>query len=512
MPRTATAPSLIRNVLSNWFVLGTGVAYTLFITPVFVRALGQEQYGVWSFLNGLLAYSDVLYFGLGSAFVKYVAECRAQNDQAGVNRLASIVTIIYTALGAFCLLVALGLSGFVTQVFAEPLSPDVARAAAITCMLLGLQLFFVFVGSAFVGLLSGYERYDLAGAVYLVGVLIRFVATPLLVRPGHEPLLTMAVLSTAVGGLSVAMLVVVSFRTVPGLALRLLRPTAAELARLYGFGLQSFFIIFAVKLISYTDTTVIGITLGAASVALYTLPLQLLEYARAAVTGFSGVFLPRLAGLAAQKDHAALRDAYLSSMRFACVLSGWMVASMIVLGPAFLNRWVGADFGTPVQMVLLWLAVATFGQVVSTQVPLPFYQALHIVAVPAAVLTLEAAINLGLSLWLAPRIGIVGVAVATVVPALLVSSVVLPPYLCRRLELRLRTLYVTSVLPGLVAAALTLALYWLSGLVIHAESYVAIAARAALTLPVPLGVFAAALPVHERQALWHRFAPARGQA
>jgi O-antigen/teichoic acid export membrane protein len=512
MTSTATAPSLIRNVLSNWFVLAVGVAYTLFITPIIVRALGQEQYGVWSFLNGLLAYSDVLYFGLGAAFVKYVAECRAQGDQAGVNRLASVVTLIYGALGGLCLLVALGLSAFVAPVFAQPLSPEVARAATLTCVLLGAQLFFVFVGSAFVGLLSGYERYDLANAVYLVGVVIRFVATPLLVREGHEPLITLAVLSSAVAGLGVLLLAIVSFRVVPGFALRLLRPTGAELARLYGFGLQSFFIIFAVKLISYTDTTVIGVTLGAASVALYTLPLQLVEYARAAVTGFSGVFLPRLAGLAAQKDHAALREAYLSSMRFACVLSGWMVASMIVLGPAFLNRWVGPDFGTPVQMVLLWLAVAAFGQVISTQVPLPFYQALHIVAVPAAVLTLEAAINLGLSLWLAPRLGIVGVAVATVVPALLVSGVVLPPYLCKRLELRLRTLCVTSVVPGLVAAVLTLALYWLSGLVIHAESYLAIATRAVLTLPVPLGVFAASLPVHERAALRQRLVPARGRA
>ncbi|HUU34204.1 MAG TPA: hypothetical protein VMW48_09070, partial [Vicinamibacterales bacterium] len=412
MTRTATSPSLVRNVLSNWFVLGVGVAYALFITPVIVRALGQEQYGVWSFLNGVLAYSDVLYFGLGAAFVKYVAECRAKGDLAGVNRLASVVTIIYAVLGSFCLLVAVAVSGFVTSVFAQPLTPEVARAATFTCVLLGTQLLFVFVGSAFVGLLSGYERYDLANAVYLVGVMIRFVATPLLVRPGHEPLLTLAVLSAATAGLGVVVLAIVSFRVVPGFALRLLRPTGAELARLYGFGLQSFFIIFAVKLISYTDTTVIGVTLGAASVALYTLPVQLIEYARTAVTGFSGVFLPRLAGLVARQDHAGLRAAYLSAMRFACVLSGWMVVSMIVLGPAFLNRWVGPAFGTPVQMVLLWLAVAAFGQVVSTQVPLPFYQALHIVALPAAVLTVEAAINLGLSLWLAPRIGIVGVAVA----------------------------------------------------------------------------------------------------
>jgi O-antigen/teichoic acid export membrane protein len=245
-------------------------------------------------------------------------------------------------------------------------------------------------------------------------------------------------------------------------------------------------------------------------VALYTLPLQLVEYGRAAVAGFSGVFLPRLAGLVAQDDYRALRAAYLSSMRFACVLSGWLVASMIALGPAFLNRWVGPDFGTPTQYVLLALAVATFGQVISTQVPLAFYQALHIVAVPAIVLMFEAAVNLGLSLWLAPRLGLVGVAVATVVPALLLSGMVLPPYLCKRLELPLRSLYTTSVLPGLAVMGLTLAFHWLTGQVTHAESYLVIGARAAASVPIAAAVFAAALPSDERLSLWHRVAPVRG--
>lgn len=510
MTRPSTSPSLIRNVLSNWFVLATGVAYALFITPVIVRALGQEQYGVWSFLNGLLAYSDVLYFGLGTAFVKFVAGSRATGDQDGVNRLASVVTLIYTGLGIVSLVAAFVLSGFITHVFATPLAPELGRQAAITCMLLGGQLCFVFMGSAFIGLLSGYERYDLANGVYLVGVLLRFILTPLLVREGHEPLLTMAWLGVSIPGLSVLLLAIVAYRTIPGFALRLVKPQAAELRQLYGFGLQSFFIVFAVKLISYTDTTVIGTTLGAASVALYTLPLQLVEYGRAAVAGFSGVFLPRLAGLVVQQDFRALRAAYLSSMRFACVLSGWLVASMIALGPAFLNRWVGPDFGTPTQYVLLALAIATFGQVISTQVPLPFYQALHVVAVPAIVLMLEAVVNLALSLWLAPRLGLVGVAVATVAPALLLSGMVLPPYLCKRLGLPLRALYVTSVLPGLAVMALTLACHWLTGQVAVTESFVVIGLRAAASLPIAAAVFAAALPADERLSLWHRFVPARG--
>ena len=75
--------SLARNVLSNWIGIPITVAYGLVITPIIVRALDTELYGVWSFLNGLLMYSDLLYVGLGSALIKYVAQHRANDDQAG---------------------------------------------------------------------------------------------------------------------------------------------------------------------------------------------------------------------------------------------------------------------------------------------------------------------------------------------------------------------------------------------------------------------------------------------
>ena len=52
------------------------------VTPIVVRSLGIERYGIWSFLNGLLAYSELLYFGLGSALVKYAAQYRARDDIA----------------------------------------------------------------------------------------------------------------------------------------------------------------------------------------------------------------------------------------------------------------------------------------------------------------------------------------------------------------------------------------------------------------------------------------------
>ena len=63
-------PSIARNVISNWLALGTSVVVALIVTPVIVRTLEAQRYGVWSFLNGLLAYSELLYLGLGSAIVQ----------------------------------------------------------------------------------------------------------------------------------------------------------------------------------------------------------------------------------------------------------------------------------------------------------------------------------------------------------------------------------------------------------------------------------------------------------
>ena len=492
--------SLARNVLSNWIGIPITVAYGLIITPIIVRALDTELYGVWSFLNGLLVYSDLLYVGLGAALIKYVAQHRANDDQAGMNRLFSVVTGIYAAIGIVCFAIMLAISTVVPYAFAEPLSAAAARAATATCVLLGAQLFFVFVGSAFSGVICGHDRYDLVNMIWIGMIAVRFVATPLVVQSGHDPLFRLAAMTASVSAVQTLMLAMIAYRLVPRLSLRLSRWRFDELRMLYRFGLPSFFILFAVRLVSFSDTTIIGIMLGASSVALYTLPLQLMEYARMAVAGFTSVLLPRLTVMTTRGDLGSVREAYLDATRLACFLTAWLAATLMSIGPSFLNRWVGNTFGTPAKWVLVFLAVAALRQVLSTHAALPFYQATHRVSFPAKVLLLEAVLNLALTIWLAPRLGLTGVAVATAVPALLMSAVVLPPYLCRQLAVPIRTFLVASVLPGALMFVATAVVLYLSGLVIVAESYPAIVARAALSVPVAALVFAVAFPPEQRRS------------
>jgi O-antigen/teichoic acid export membrane protein len=490
--------SLARNVSSNWAGIGLSIVYALVITPVVVKALDEKLYGAWSFLNGLLAYSELFYLGLGSAIIRYVAEARVTDDRARINRLTSVILSIYTGLGLLCLVILLALSTRIPLLFADPLPPDVARAVSYTCILLGGRLFMVFVASGFGGLMAGHDRFDVVNVVGMCSTAIRFVAIPLLVHSGQEPLLTLAALTFIMSAAETVALGAIAFWYVPGLSILPALPRIAELKMLYGFGLPSFFVLSAFKLISYTDTTVIGLRLGAASVALYSLPLQIVEYARMCVGGFSGVLLPRLTLLSAHDDPTKMRDAYLSSSRIGCFFAGWLGAIVISLGPAFLDRWVGPEYAAPSQAVLIWLTIASFGQALSTQVPYPFYQAMGLVTFPAIVLTIEGFSNLGLSLWLAPRMGIAGVALATAIPAVLVSLMLLPSYLCRRLGVTLRTLVIQSVLPGLLMLVVTLSTQLALAMVITTGSYTMIVVRAMLTLPVAVGVLAATFPRDEQ--------------
>ena len=499
MTRTA---SLARNVFSNWLVLASNIVYAFFIMPIVVRELGHERYGIWSFLNGLLGYTELLYLGLGSAIIKYVAQYRASDDRAGINRLTSVVTSIYSLLGLACLTAFVALSGAVPDFFATPLPPDVARAATITCMLLGIRLLGVFLGSAFAGVLIGHERYDLVNGISIVSITGRFVATPIVVARAADPLLGLAWLTVLAGALEVLVLAVVAFRQVPGLRIQPTRPTRTELRWLYGFGLQSFFILLAVKLISYTDTTVVGLMLGASSVTLYVLPLQLVEYVRVSVGGFASVFLPRVTVLLSRGDHAGVRQEYLRSVRVSCFLSGWFGGLLLTLGPAFLSLWISPDVGVAVRWVLVFLTIASFAQVLSCQVPLAFYQGLHVLAVPAAVLTGEALLNLGLSVMLAPRIGIDGVALATLVPAL-VSVAVLPPYLCRKIAVPLGALVRQSIAPGVLVMTLTAGAEFALGVGLSGESYLTLALRAAVSVPIAAAVVATMFPADDRRVLWH---------
>jgi O-antigen/teichoic acid export membrane protein len=488
---------LARNILSNWITMGLTIVSTFFITPIVVSALQKEMYGVWSFLNGLLAYSDLLYLGLGAALIKNVAAYRAKSDQGGLNRLASVVVTIYVALGLISVGSFAVLSMWVPQFFAQPLSVQARSSAETACLLLGVQLLFNFVGSGFAGILYGLDRVDLINVVRIISLVGRSVAIIALIDGAHS-LVTLAWITAATAAFEAVGVACLAFWVDRTLVLRPVVPRLGELRFLYTFGLQSVVVIFATTLISYTDTTVIGVTLGAASVAVYSLPLQLIEYVRIAARSTSGVLLPRLTVLSSRGDMSGLQSAYVTGNRCILFLTAFMTANMMVLGSPFLDIWIGTGFGDQVQWVIVCLALATLLHIFSVVIPYSFYQAMDVLGVPAKVLLAEALANCCLSLFLAPRFGIVGVAVGTLIPAVTVSCLMLPPFLWRKLSVPASVVW-SGIVPSVVLLVVVTGVQWGLGFVLGEGSYLVLAARVALTVPLLVLIFVLLFPTEDRR-------------
>jgi O-antigen/teichoic acid export membrane protein len=475
----ATSDRLLQNVLSTWLTIPLSIGYAFIVTPIVIANLQTDLYGLWSFLNALLAYADLLYLGLRPAFIRQLAAERAASNLAGVNRLASVALSVYGAVGlvtcAGWAVASLYLPGSL-----GPLTfPGGYAEAVLACALLGTRVLFMFIATAYATVLFGWDRLDQINLVRLSFLPVRLVAIVVFVRGPHA-LLILAIAFTVTAILEALVMALVAYSSRPWLRVRLTRPRRHELRILYSFALPSFLITCAAKVIGYSDTVIIGVMLDAGAVALYSLPLQLLEHAHLAVGALLGVFLPTLTFMHTRGDYAGLRRAFIGTARWTATVSTVISATLFMVGAPFLTLWVGAEFGAPAHPILIWLSLALVVQAVSSMLVLPFFQAINRLTFLAYLMIAEAVVNFVLTIVMVSAWGIVGAATGTFTASLLVSGVAAPLYLGRQLGVPGRDFFATIASAIVTAGAITIGAFAALSSVVGDGSYLALLGKAAL--------------------------------
>ncbi len=120
---------------------------------------------------------------------------------------------------------------------------------------------------------------------------------------------------------------------------------------------------------------------------------------------------------------------------------------------------------------------------------------------PARINLFEAVLNLSLSVILCKTIGIAGVALGTLIAAVLTQLMILLPYICHRTELRFRSLLGLLVRQFLLPAAIALVVgLFLRALGLDSLGAVALAGVAIMATYIVVA-FVTALSAAERRAL-----------
>ena len=206
------------------------------ITPLAVRELGADGWGIWQLVGAAAIYGQLLNLSLGTAIHYQVSVRTARGDSAGLARVLTNVRV-YMLVAGVTLLLGLALFGrpFVDFVVLEPHQRSLAWSALVVSIVLtSLDFQLRMFGSV----LAGLQRMDLHSAFQILGAALLLAAIWFGFRSGMT-LVGFAALMTIAPGASGALSVLAARRLVPRGSLRLVRFDLALFREMVSYSLST---------------------------------------------------------------------------------------------------------------------------------------------------------------------------------------------------------------------------------------------------------------------------------
>ncbi len=405
------------NTLSLILVRLGGILVIFALTPYIVEQLGLEAYGLWAILGSIAWYFGLLDFGIGAAFVKYIAEYTAQGAFRRVQQVITFGLIFYLLLGL--LLAPLALLVVRWLVGLLQLSSALVPIAVNGFLLVFVYFFLSNALGVFGALLNGQEQMKTTSLVTVAGQVV-YAATVvgfLHLGYGIYGLVTASILQTLFTAL---VCYIIARRKFGPLFIHPARFEWPVLRRLFAFGGWMQITNAASVINMQSDRLVIGGFINVTSVTYYEIGNKLAMLVRAVPLAFLSALLPTASALEAAGQRDQLDRAYVRASRnlmlIYMVLAGFIVGAAIPL----VRVWMGQDY--PYAPLVAVLLIAGYLVNMLTGVGTTMVRAMGKPRYEAYYTLMGSTLNIVLTVILAPRFGLFGVLVGTVL-GLGVSSV-----------------------------------------------------------------------------------------
>ena len=500
------ALSMIRKLLNDAFssvvVPFVKICITFIMAPVIVHSLGNYDYGVWEIVFAIIGYMEFLDFGLMPAIVRNVARFRALKDSEEMQRIYSSSLAFFFPVGVLLAGGLLAFSLWAPEVFVKGPDPG-SHKYEIFFLIISAQVFFVFVGGVFDCCLEGLMLYNLRNYTTVVFSIVGAVIMYPLLKNGGGLLVLAAVNA---GGMSLKYLfygLVLSWKKYGSFRFGVRYVSRQTFKGLFNFGVKSFVWALSLRISILTDPLVIGGFLGAAAVPFYMIPSNLVGQARNVVWSITRVFLPVFSGLDALDEKEKTRNLYFGASRFMIGLVIPLLGGICLLGPSFIEHWMGFEYGEKGRWILYILSAAYLLQWLNPFCR-RFLTAINKHEILARVGIISALVNLGLSLTLVRFIGKEGVALGTLLPVMMFE-----PYFlyktCQELQCSMAQYAWHVFLPLLIPTAFFVLSLQGAMMLIHINSLIDVALLAMLSMGVYIPIFAVtAMKREERRKIYVR--------
>ncbi len=451
----------------NQLKLGTLLSYLQMVlsiiigivyTPVMIRLLGQNEYGLYNTVASTISMLSVLSLGFNSGYIRYYARYKIEKRTEAIYRLNGMFLLIFSMIGIIAFLCGMYLTNHLQLVFSKGLTSEEYGIAQILMLLLTINLAVSFPMSVFQTIISAHERFVF---LKMLGVLKTVLG----------PMLTLPVLLAGYGSIGmVAVTLAVSVIT----DILYLFYTTKRLQERFWFG--SFESGLLKSLLGYSgfialniiidqinwniDKTLLGRFRGTAEVAVYSIGFSLYHYYMMISSSISGVFTPRIHRIynewKEQPEELAqsFTELFIRVGRIQYLILGLVASGVALFGQVFIYYWVGNGYENAYFVALLLIFPASIALIQSLGIEIQRAENRH--QFRSIVYAFMALINLGLSIWLCQRYGAVGSAFGTSISLIFANGLIMNVYYYKKcgIDIPLFWKNMMRMLPGVVPPVL----------------------------------------------------------
>jgi O-antigen/teichoic acid export membrane protein len=442
-----------RNVFTRYLAIAVNVVIGLVVLPLNVQYLGASAYGLWMLTASITTYFSVLELGYGSAVVKFVAEYRARKDPHALNEILSTLFTVFTIMGVIAYAIALVVAALMPHIF--NLEPGQVNTGRTVLLIIAANVTLHFVFSVYGGVVNGFQYYYLNNVIGTVTTIVGAVVNVLVLWLGYG-LVELVAATTLVRMTPYYLYRRNAKRAFPALSLRFSGFRRERLREVTGFSIYIAIIDWSSRLNYTVDTFTIGVFLNTTAVGVYAVGLRLAE-ALFRMTNQLQVFLfPAVIDRAVEGRIEDQRTLLVRATRFQLAIAMALCGSVAAVADVLIRTWIGPGFESGVRSAQLLVAVVVLRAWMAMPGTLLKGCGRH--ALVAKVSACSAVANVLLSVTLVKMVGIVGVALGTLIPAATIAVCVIFPTACREVELPVLTGYRRVVWPTVWPAMLVVVL------------------------------------------------------
>lgn len=410
------------------------IVISLSYTPIMIRLLGQNEYGLYQTVISTVSMLCILSLGFHSGYILFFSRYRERNDQEAISRLNGLYLTVFLVVGLIAFLCGMFLAFHASLLFDKGLTEEEYALARKLLLILSVNLAVYFPASVFDTILSAQEEFVLQKAIGILGTLL----SPLITLP----LLFMGFRSVAIVVVSVAINFLTHF-----VNFYFVRYKLKQKFSFSGFekglmkSLVSFTIFIALEMIINqinlnVDKVLLARFRGTAQVAVYSVGMSMYNYFVEFSTSVSFVFTPKIHsiynqyGEDPQRRNEELSDLFINVGRIQFLLLGLVGSGVVLWGREFIGYWVGEGYGDAYKVALLLVLPSSIELI--QKLGIEIQRAMNKHQFRSLVLSLMAIANVGMTIVLCQRYGAVGAAVGTAVAMVFANGITMNIYYFKR--------------------------------------------------------------------------------